>query len=76
MSDSIKELQAQFEHGWTEISLVYAFMLSKNTLKVAKGIAWNTYIRGRTDEMARQLKASQATVILRQLKRDEHAPVE
>ncbi len=76
MSDSIKEMQAQFEHGWTEISRVYAFLLAPKTLKVAKGIAWNTYIRGRTDEMARQLKASQATTILRRLKGRDHATPE
>jgi len=67
MPDTVRELRAQFEQGWMELARVYGLMLHPKTLKVAKGIAWNTYLRGRTDEMARQLRASQATALLRRL---------
>ena len=65
MPSSIRDVRAQFENGWYEISRVYSTFLHPKTMKVAKGIAWNTYLRGRTDEMARQLAASKATAFLR-----------
>ena len=77
VSNAIREIRAQFENGWAEISRVYGTMLAPKTMTVAKGIAWNTYLRGRTDEMARQLAASRATTFLRKRKGVGHAaPVE
>ncbi len=73
-TDSIRELRAHFEHGWEELSRVYGLMLAPKTLKVAKGIAWNTYLRGRTDELARQLQASQTTALLTR-KGKTHEPI-
>ena len=64
MPDSIREIRAQFENGWADVARVYGTMLAPKTMTVAKGIAWNTYLRGRTDEMARQLAASRATAII------------
>ena len=73
VSDSIKKVHIQFEQNWQEISRVYGLMLHPKTLKVMKGVAWNTYLLGRTDEMARQLEASRMTASLSQ--RGQHAPV-
>ena len=77
MPDTVRELRAQFEQGWMELARVYGLMLHPKTLKVAKGIAWNTYLRGRTDEMARRLiSASQASAQVNRLSRRPHAPSE
>ena len=73
MSDSIKQVRAQFEQNWLEISRVYGLMLHPKTLKLVKGVAWNTYLRGRTDEMARQLAASRVTAML--TKRERYATI-
>ena len=72
MSDSIRQVRAKFEQNWLELSRVYGLMLHPKTLKLVKGVAWNTYLRGRTDEMARQLAASRATAVL--TKRERYAP--
>ena len=72
MSDSIRQVRAQFEQNWLELSRVYGLLLHPKTLKLVKGVAWNTYLRGRTDEMARQLAASRVTAML--TKRERYAP--
>lgn len=76
MPNALRELRAQFENGWADIARVYGTMLAPKTLTVAKGIAWNTYLRGRTDEMARQLAASRATAFTRKRKGVDRAPTE
>ncbi len=66
-ASNLREARAQFENGWREITQVYGVTLHPKHEKLVKGIAWNTYLRGRTDEMRRQLQASHATALLSRL---------
>ena len=67
----IQELRAQFEVKWKEIQRVYVLglpsqiTLSRTTLRLMKQAAFDAYVQGRTDEMARQLTMSRATVTVR-----------
>ncbi len=65
MPNAIRETRVQFEQGWAEITKVYGVMLAPKTLTIVKGVAWNAYLRGRTDECARQLLAAKASAMLR-----------
>jgi len=69
---AIKDAQAHFELAWAQMFKVYRPLLNAedNTalvhrVSVMKGLAWNLYLQGRTDEMARQLMASRASALAR-----------
>ena len=53
--NDLKHFYAQFENEWREILPSYEAMLAPKTLAVVKGLAWNTYLRGRVDEQVKQL---------------------
>ena len=58
---SIKDVQAEFEMRWVVILRAYRPLLRADEgeslvhlLSAIKGLAWNCYLQGRTDEMGRQ----------------------
>ena len=58
---SIKDVQAEFEQRWTVILRAYRPLLRADDgeslvhlLSAIKGLAWNCYLQGRTDEMTRE----------------------
>ena len=59
---SIKDVQAEFEGRWVTIFKAYRPLLRADDgenlvhmLSAVKGLAWNCYLQGRTDEMGKQL---------------------
>ena len=62
--NNLKHFYAQFENEWRELLPSYEAMLAPKTLAVVKGLAWNTYLRGRVDEQVRQLMRSKATSMM------------
>ena len=69
---AIKEAQAHFEHAWAQMYKAYRPLLTADDNKALvhrvsamKGLAWNLYLQGRTDEMARQIVASKASALAR-----------
>ena len=72
--NSLKHFYAQFENEWRELLPSYEAMLAPKTLAVVKGLAWNTYLRGRVDEQVRQLMRSKATSMMYQPRRRKTVP--
>ena len=77
---AIKECQAHFERTWAQMYKVYRPLLNADDgeslvhrVSAMKGLAWNCYLQGRTDEMARQLTASKASALIRSRARERQA---
>ena len=69
---AIQQAKAQFDAAWAQMYKVYRPLLNADDEKALvhrvsamKGLAWNLYLQGRTDEMARQLTASKASALIR-----------
>ena len=60
---SIKDVQAEFETRWATIYRAYRPLLNTEAgaglvswVSAVKGLAWNCYLQGRTDELSQQRK--------------------
>lgn len=60
-----QQTRAEFEEAWNEVIRMYKHLLLVDgqslvsVVSAAKSIAWNMYLRGRTDENARQLNKNE-----------------
>jgi hypothetical protein len=59
---AMEQAKAQFEAAWADMFRVYRPLINAtdgegivHRVSAVKGLAWNLYLQGRTDEMARQL---------------------
>lgn len=70
-SRAILKVREEFERAWVTQFKVYRPLLGDDEPKLVarvsamKGLAWNLYLQGRTDEMERTLLGSMATALLR-----------
>ena len=82
---SIKAVQAEFETRWATIYKAYRPLLDTKEgssimswISAVKGLAWNCYLQGRTDEMSKQREQERRlthSLLTSQLKRErKHAP--
>lgn len=69
---AIQKTKEEFERAWGDMFKVYRPLLNADDgeslvhrTSAMKGLAWNLYLQGRTDEMARQLAVSKVHSLLR-----------
>jgi hypothetical protein len=68
----ILQVKAEFERIWAQAYKAYRPLIRPDDgdnlihmTSAIKGLAWNCYLQGRTDEMARELSASKASALIR-----------
>jgi len=51
-----QKAREQFDECWRQLYVVFSPMLTASELKVIKGLAFNAYLQGRTDEAFQQME--------------------